>query len=513
MIENTNRPVVLSVLGSFPGQIRSQVEAVQGEHCFLPESVRTDTALRDWYELADAVLLCGGTDIDPSYYGQKRTHAVGRDDYRDWSENLLASWALADGKPLMGICRGHQMIAVTAGVGLWQDMNKTIKQCKHNNWSSHRVVLEHRRTQSFFGGNEVGWVNSYHHQAVDNVPDGFELGALSTDGIIESLINQHTLTMQWHPEAMGNDGLPPFRWLVGKARKWGRAMGNFYSRSVIAAAIYTEPKYPARKVWKPAKPTAPAAVNSATNNTVTAGTQKALPAFNEGSATGSGPFSSVEPAPVKPGQDPFKDCELTGELVTTAVLKAASYGHYILADEFRPTISYPGGYAANCRTCGQLFCIDTTAEPGDHFWGNASRDKCREPRTGLKSQHRARRRAAGKDVPQPQVKKLKSIQARSFMLGARAALRGEERLCPIVRVAPVKEYRAWWLLGYDLQMQDIKGGWVKPEDDDKRPTVDPRDVLVGSGPALLEAVRANDELDGEREAEQNQESAQIRLRV
>ena len=124
--------------------------------------------------------------------------------------------ALTANKPVFGICRGHQILAVAAGGSLWQDIFERKVTGKHP--SGHALVNVHSPLDKYL---PMLTVNSYHHQAVRRVPAGFRIMAQSTDGIIESIWRPGALGVQFHPEMMfPNDhrwiGL--FRWFVAGLR-------------------------------------------------------------------------------------------------------------------------------------------------------------------------------------------------------------------------------------------------------------------------------------------------------
>ena len=113
------------------------------------------------------------------------------------------------GKPILGICRGFQLINVACGGTLHQDI-ANIKKCSHSDFLKrakpiHNVtVTENTLLYKIFGQNEVG-VNSLHHQAVENVGENLIVSSVSEDGFVEGLeLNKHPfcVAVQWHPEHM-----------------------------------------------------------------------------------------------------------------------------------------------------------------------------------------------------------------------------------------------------------------------------------------------------------------------
>lgn len=145
----------------------------------------------------DGILLMGGTDILPFWYGEKTTFARGFDRERDTVEWTLARRALSEMIPTFGICRGHQMLAVAAGASLIQDIYEEGYQHHtiHDLIHVSKVLAPHIPTTV---------VNSYHHQAVRAAPFGFEVAARSKEGLIEAIYRPGFLGVQWHPEFLFN---------------------------------------------------------------------------------------------------------------------------------------------------------------------------------------------------------------------------------------------------------------------------------------------------------------------
>ena len=173
-------------------------------------------ALRAIYTTLDGLLLAGGGDVDPRFYGEEPHPKLGDvDPERDRVELLLLRWAFEDDLPVLAICRGIQMLNVAAGGTLYQDI---AAQCpwavRHNYYRSwprdhraHQVGIE-RGTRLFhlLGTPRVA-VNSMHHQAVKDLAPGFQVSARAEDGLIEgieSLEHSFMLGVQWHPEVLAH---------------------------------------------------------------------------------------------------------------------------------------------------------------------------------------------------------------------------------------------------------------------------------------------------------------------
>src|SRR5688572_24185918 len=175
-----------------------------------------DGALRAIYDTLDGIFLAGGVDVDPATYHEPREALCGRTDLaRDGVEIRFAQWARDNRKPLLGVCRGLQIMNVAAGGSLYQDCEDAYAGAqKHDyfptagyarDYLAHTVRL-HPRTQlhRLFGADEVN-VNSMHHQGLKQIPPGLLCSAAAPDGLIEALeAPEHPfyVGVQWHPEML-----------------------------------------------------------------------------------------------------------------------------------------------------------------------------------------------------------------------------------------------------------------------------------------------------------------------
>jgi len=142
----------------------------------------------------DGILLLGGQDINPFWYGEASTYSyqVNRD--RDTVEWALTRRALTNGKPILGICRGCQMLTVAGGGALYQDIYK--QKVTHKHPGQHLIEAKDPLRRYL---PELK-VNSRHHQAIKTVPYGWKVLATAPDGIIEAIWRPGALGIQWHPE-------------------------------------------------------------------------------------------------------------------------------------------------------------------------------------------------------------------------------------------------------------------------------------------------------------------------
>ena len=175
--------------------------------------------LRAIYERLDGLLIPGGIDMDPTNYGEEILPVCGRlDPARDAVELQLTRWSIDDGKPVLGLCRGAQVINVAQGGTLYQDIPSLFPT------PSGRALLQHDcyPTKGFARTHlahpveltpgsrlrdalehESVPVNSMHHQAVKEVGEGLIASAVAPDGVIEAVEGSgdgFLIGVQWHPE-------------------------------------------------------------------------------------------------------------------------------------------------------------------------------------------------------------------------------------------------------------------------------------------------------------------------
>lgn len=193
----------------------------------------------------DAIVLSGGGDLNPLLMGQEPVpglHAINAE--RDMAELSLIRMALDRQVPMLGICRGVQMLVAATGGSLYQDLPSQYSDAplvKHDqdlarHCASHSVSVEPGSILlSVFGkGRENGpmrlYVNSFHHQAVQDPGPRLRVCARATDGVIEAVESceyKSVLGVQWHPESFIMNGdrcmMPIFEWLVGEAAEYAES--------------------------------------------------------------------------------------------------------------------------------------------------------------------------------------------------------------------------------------------------------------------------------------------------
>jgi putative glutamine amidotransferase len=223
------------ITGAHPSYIRAVAQA-GGLPVLIPYGLGLEIT-RAIYERVDAVLIIGGGDIDPAYYGEAAHPTTAIDPNRDEYDLNLARWAYDDDLPLFGICRGHQVVNVALGGTLVQDIpSETGSPVPHdvpgeypNGSRTHRVRLDPgSHLASILGKTELD-VNSYHHQSVEKPAPNAIITAHSEDGVVEALElpgRKFALSVQWHPELMvdqDEDARVLFRAFVDAARQRAEA--------------------------------------------------------------------------------------------------------------------------------------------------------------------------------------------------------------------------------------------------------------------------------------------------
>lgn len=167
--------------------------------------------------ILDGLLLSGGTDINPMLFNEEPHAYLGEvSPSRDSIELELVRQMLKTGKPILGICRGLQILNVAVGGSVYQDLHKQNEgpilqhlQKAPNTHPSHYVEVEKGSLLESLAGGERIQVNSYHHQSLKVVPPVFKVTGMANDGIIEAIEStnqQFILGVQWHPELLSVKG-------------------------------------------------------------------------------------------------------------------------------------------------------------------------------------------------------------------------------------------------------------------------------------------------------------------
>lgn len=153
----------------------------------------------------DGLILCGGGDIDPGYYHEEVDGSVNIDHARDRTELALLQAFVDAGKPVLGICRGLQLINVFFGGTLYQDLDNAREHSSYSDYDLiHPVHAEKGSVEEALYGADFT-VNSYHHQAVKDLGKGLRATMKAAGSSVIEGIEHETLpvfAVQWHPERM-----------------------------------------------------------------------------------------------------------------------------------------------------------------------------------------------------------------------------------------------------------------------------------------------------------------------
>jgi putative glutamine amidotransferase len=171
-------------------------------------------ALRAVYEMLDGVLIPGGVDVNPATFGEAPHPKLGRvDEPRDVVEMQLTRWAIADGKPVLGLCRGLQVINVALGGTLYQDLEAQYPDgIKHDYFPTYGFGRDHlahdvtvtagSRLRTVLDRDRIT-VNSMHHQGIKTLAPTLVASAVAPDGLVEAVElpgSPFCVGVQWHPE-------------------------------------------------------------------------------------------------------------------------------------------------------------------------------------------------------------------------------------------------------------------------------------------------------------------------
>lgn len=186
----------------------------------LPVHLPFDADPADYAGRFDGLLLPGGADIDPARYGgPEMPDEFVIEPARDDLESALLDLAVAESLPVVGICRGMQLINVHGGGTLHQDVPPHSHFDKPPNAEIHDVAFApDSRLAGIYGSRRA--VNSLHHQTIDRLAPGLRAVGHADDGTIEAIEAEDRpwLAVQWHPEMMDSRDIDPiFDWLVRHA--------------------------------------------------------------------------------------------------------------------------------------------------------------------------------------------------------------------------------------------------------------------------------------------------------
>lgn len=195
----------------------------------LPVGLTRDADVAAMVERLDGLILSGGADIDPTRYGHEHDAKLGElEPTRDEWEFALFAEASRVGLPVLGICRGLQLVNVALGGTLNQNVELEDGE-GHPQWGkprdepAHFVDIVEGSVLSQFHSGRIG-VNSLHHQTIRDLAPSLKVGAVAFDGVIEGveLSEKPVLAVQWHPELLQQPD-PVFHWLINEARSYREA--------------------------------------------------------------------------------------------------------------------------------------------------------------------------------------------------------------------------------------------------------------------------------------------------
>jgi len=202
-----------------------------GSPVLLPLTDSEDVA-RTILSSVDGLLLSGGADVSPDVYKEEKLPCCGETaPRRDTLEKLLINYALQMKKPILGICRGMQILNCVLGGSLYQDIATQYKpDLKHPCYDTPRdcvhivEIADNTRLRQIMNLDAVP-VNSRHHQAVKKLGRNLKVSATAPDGTIEAMefIDDYPmLSVQWHPESLEDRFLPQrtiFNWLIRESSR------------------------------------------------------------------------------------------------------------------------------------------------------------------------------------------------------------------------------------------------------------------------------------------------------
>ncbi len=250
--EAERRPVI-GLTGNFAdGETRladryyRSVVAAGGVPVIIPPLADKESVINT-LDRIDGLLLTGGGDVNPLWVGEEPSpslHSVNRE--RDKAELTTVCLAFNRQLPILGICRGIQVLAAALGGEVEQDIAEgfatgrlkpacgkegILPLLKHSqdadrNEPTHTVKIVQGSVLSTLYNKDTLAVNSFHHQAVRACGRRFTVSAVSPDGVVEAIEScefKPVMGVQWHPEWLEDSGLPLFRWLVGRAAEFAEA--------------------------------------------------------------------------------------------------------------------------------------------------------------------------------------------------------------------------------------------------------------------------------------------------
>jgi putative glutamine amidotransferase len=179
-----------------------EVKNAGGEPLFLDENIDPRVAAN----LCDGIVISGGQDIEPIFYGEQVSYAAETEpsERTSWESKLIKACD-ENNVHILGVCYGSQLLNVHYGGTLYQDIviqgEATVNHGSSQGSAMHDVTFE-RDFLGFLSGQKVSTA-SRHHQAVKDIAPGFEIVCQSSDGIVEAIMGKGHFGIQWHSESDG----------------------------------------------------------------------------------------------------------------------------------------------------------------------------------------------------------------------------------------------------------------------------------------------------------------------
>ena len=227
---NTRSYPELHKTNTSPRNISKAVTMPGGIPIILPVN-EPDVAKR-YADIIDGLILSGGEDVSPELYGEDARNSI-KVTYpkRDRAEVAIVEEIIKRGKPILGICRGLQLLNVIYGGTLYQDIGENeamfVKHIQEtpSNHPIHTVKMREDSYMASFLADEIH-VNSFHHQIIRDLGKGLRISATSSDGAIEAIetTDEHksVIAIQWHPENLyykDKDHFALFENLIERAKR------------------------------------------------------------------------------------------------------------------------------------------------------------------------------------------------------------------------------------------------------------------------------------------------------
>jgi len=190
------------------------IQYCEGAPLLIPIAQNRET-LRTILDRLDGLLLSGGPDINPRFYGEQPLAGLGEiDEDLDRMELQIAKMALQKDLPVLAICRGIQVLNVSQGGTLYQDIPTQVQESINHTQKADRKINTHSirieansYLYNIFRRKQI-WVNGKHHQAIKDLAPSLIISARASDGVIEAVEHpekKFVIGVQWHPEGTWKD--------------------------------------------------------------------------------------------------------------------------------------------------------------------------------------------------------------------------------------------------------------------------------------------------------------------